>query len=339
MIRTIPLPWTNVYGVARTLAALGTAGTLAFSSARTLFRPVALTGEYPLCEGISAAGVFCLAPDGHTGLTWAKWLCVLLLLAVASGWRPRLTALPHAYISFSVYTGIAIGDGGDQITSVVTLLLVLPALGDGRRWHWQTAGREPDARENAGTAYRGAWALVGVTGLVLLRVQMSFLYFQAAVAKLPHTEWADGTAMWYWGTSLSFGAPPWLEPLMTPILRLPLGVALLTWLPLVVEMSLAVALLLPQRLRWPVMGAGLAFHLSIAVVMGLWSFAFAMAAGIVVLCCPLGGVLRRRVTGPGGRAGGQCAGETEVGVVERQLVKAESVSSSENPSSRASATA
>lgn len=126
----LPSPWTNVYGLARTLLALGTLLTLAFSNSATLFRPVAFQGEHPTCRGVEAGGVFCLVPGD--GLDATRWACVAVLLIVVSGWRPRLTALPHAYISFSVFTGIAIGDGGDQMTTVLVLLLTLPALGDSR---------------------------------------------------------------------------------------------------------------------------------------------------------------------------------------------------------------
>lgn len=285
MLTRIPVPWSNVYGLARTLIALGTAGTLIFSSTSTLFRPVALLGEAPTCQGMTSGGIFCLAPDG--GLTAARWLCVAVLLLVASGWRPRWTAPLHAWVSFSVFTGIAIGDGGDQVAMVLSLLLTLPALGDPRRWHWQ---RLPAAAAEQ----RRAWALAGTGALVLLRVQMSFLYFQACVSKLPHTEWADGTAMWYWGTSVAFGPPGWLRPVVEPLLALPLGVALLTWTPLFIEISLAACLLLRQRWRWYLLAAGVGFHLSIALMMGLWSFAFAMWGGLVLLCAPLGAHLALR---------------------------------------------
>lgn len=279
MLRRVPVPWTNVYGLARTLLALGTLGTLAFSSTSTLFRPVATQGTYPVCKSLMRAGVFCLAPEN--GLTAARWLCVAVLLLVAAGWRPRWTALPHAWVSFSVFTEIAIPDGGDQITSVLSALLALTALGDPRRWHWR---RLP---EGAAARHRRA-VLLGTTGLVLARLQMSFLYFQSSVAKLPHAEWADGTAMWYWGHSLMFGAPGPLQPLVDPVLASPVGVALLTWTPLAIEICLAASLLLAQRWRWRVFAAGVLFHLSIAVMMGLWSFALAMIGGLVVLCFPLG---------------------------------------------------
>ncbi|MBH1933017.1 HTTM domain-containing protein [Streptomyces sp. AV19] len=278
-----PFPWTNVYGLARTLVALGTIGTLAASSTDTLFRPVATLGDYPPCRSTAAASVFCLADSSHAGLTWIRWICVAVLLVVASGWRPRLTALPHLYINYSVFDGISIVDGGDQIGLVLSVLFVLPALGDPRRWHWQP----PVQLAEAGRV-RKVFALLGLSSLVVLKAQMCVLYFQAAVAKLPHSEWADGTAMWYWGTNPDFGPASWLSHLVTPVLSTSWGVAGMTWIPLAIELSLAVSPLVRGRARWYVMAAGLLFHLSIAVMMGLWSFALGMAGGILVLCAPLG---------------------------------------------------
>ncbi|CAM5320440.1 sporulation-delaying protein SdpB family protein [Streptomyces abikoensis] len=282
--RSISLPWGNTYGLARTLLALGTAGTLAFSSSATPFRPVVTIGEYPLCQGVTAGSAFCLVPRGQFDLL--RWLCVAVLLVVASGWQPRITALPHAYISFSVFSGIAIGDGGDQITWILSLLLALVALGDGRRWHWQVpAPRTSD--EPASRATR-LWALLGTSAWTIARLQMALLYFQASVAKLPHTEWADGSAMYYWANNSSFGFPEWIRPLTDPVVYSPVGIAALTWLPIALELALAASPLMSQRARWMLLPLGVAFHLGIAVLMGLWSFALAMGAGLLLLLGPVG---------------------------------------------------
>ncbi|GAA5060357.1 sporulation-delaying protein SdpB family protein [Streptomyces similanensis] len=282
----IPSPWTTGYGLARTLLALGTLGTLAFSDSATLFREVATVGHYPLCKGVTGAGAWCLVPTQDYDTV--RWLCCLVLLLVASGWRPALTAIPHAYIAFSVFTGIAIPDGGDQITWLLSLLIALVALGDTRRWHWQ-ANTDRTAGDQTGTKpHRRYLALLGTSALVLARLQMSVLYFQACVAKLPHAEWADGTALYYWINNYAFGAADWLHPVLNAVVQNPLGVALMTWLPLVIELSLAAALLLPQKVRWILLPIGILFHLGIAIVMGLWSFALAMTAGLLLLLAPLG---------------------------------------------------
>ncbi|MER5938256.1 sporulation-delaying protein SdpB family protein [Streptomyces sp. NPDC001928] len=279
--RTIPIPWATGYGLARTLLALGTLGTLAFSDAATLFREVATVGQYPLCRGVTAGGAFCLVEPDHYDTV--RWLCCLVLLVVASGWRPRFTAIPHAYVAFSVFTGISIPDGGDQITWVLTLLIAIVAVGDSRRWHWQhSPAQDPESQR------RGVLALLGVSAVVVARLQMAVLYFQSCVAKLPHAEWADGTALYYWVNNYDFGAPGWLRPTVSAVVHSPLGVAAMTWGPLVLEIALAAALLMPQKVRWILLAAGVLFHLSIAVVMGLWSFAFAMWAGLLLLLAPLG---------------------------------------------------
>ncbi|MEV0633395.1 sporulation-delaying protein SdpB family protein [Streptomyces sp. NPDC050619] len=319
MLTRLPLPWTNVYGASRSLLALGTAATLAFSNSATLFRPVAYSGDNPSCEGVEAGGAFCQVSAGH--LDWMRWACVVMLLVAASGWRPRLTALPHAYVSFSAFTGIAITDGGDQLTTVLSLLLAVPALGDRRRWHW--GHPEPDAHTRPG------WVLAGVSALVVVRLQMSFVYFQAVVSKLPHAEWADGTGMWYWGNSLAFGVPGWLHTLVGPVLANPVGVAALTWAPLFVEISLAATLLLPQRVRFFTLTAGVIFHFSIAVMMGLWSFAMAMWAGLLLLCMPLGATLQLRPSRSGDDADAE---DAPTRAAQPARTKA-TVSASDNPAS------
>jgi antimicrobial peptide system SdpB family protein len=276
--RSIPLPWAAGYGLARTLLALGTLGTLLFSDAATLFREVATVGQYPLCRGVTAGGAFCLVePDQYDMM---RWLCCLVLLIAASGWRPRVTAIPHAYVAFSVFTGISIPDGGDQIAWVLALLIAIVSLGDPRRWHWQPTPPSSNARPGL--------ALLGLSAIVVARIQMSVLYFQSCVAKLPHAEWADGSALYYWVNNYAFGAPDWLRPAVNAVVHNPLGVAAMTWGPLVLELALAAALLMPQRVRWMLLPAAVLFHLSIAVTMGLWSFAFAMWAGLLLLLAPLG---------------------------------------------------
>ncbi|MFE7933361.1 sporulation-delaying protein SdpB family protein [Streptomyces sp. NPDC057456] len=280
--RTVPLPWAAGYGLARTLLALGTLGTLLFSDAATLFREVATVGRYPMCQGVNSGGAFCLVSEDHYDAM--RWACCLVLVIAASGWRPRFTAVPHAYVAFSVFTGIAIPDGGDQITWILTLLIVFVALGDPRRWHWQPA----PSPEDRPSRHRTRWALLGAGALVVARIQMSVVYFQSCVAKLPHAEWADGSALYYWINNYDFGAPYWLRPTLGFVVDHPVGVAAMTWGPLVLELALAAALLMPQKVRWALLPAGVLFHLCIAVVMGLWSFALAMCAGLLLLLTPFG---------------------------------------------------
>ncbi|GGM55579.1 hypothetical protein GCM10011608_45570 [Micromonospora sonchi] len=268
-------PWTNVYGLARTLLALGTLGTLVFSPPSALFAPVAGMPDAPYCEGLGRISLFCVAPD-QPGV--ARYVAVAVLVVVASGWRPRLTALPHWWVSISVPVSISIPDGGDHVTQVLTLLLLPMALTDRRRWHWVAPADDTGRRETR---------LLTVTALVLIRVQVAGIYLHACVAKLGVTEWRDGTALYYWLADPMFGAPLWMRDALIGVLSHGTAVAALTWGSLALEFALVFGLFAPRR-RWPLLLAGgLALHLGIAVLMGLWSFGLAMFAALVLYLRPV----------------------------------------------------
>jgi antimicrobial peptide system SdpB family protein len=270
-------PWTNVYGLARTLLAMGTLGTLTFSPAEVLFTPAAGLPPPPYCAGLSHASLFCVLPADRLDL--ARIIAIAILLVTASGWLPRYTALPHWWVSFSVASSISIPDGGDQVTTVLTLLLLPIALADRRRWHWTTPPGRP-------TAARPTATLVAMAATVLIRIQVAGIYLQASVAKLGVTEWRDGTALYYWLNDPLFGAPVWLRGLLQPVLSFGPTVAALTWGTMALEFCLAIALVLPRR-RWtPLLVGGLLLHSGIAVLMGLWSFALAMFAALILYLRP-----------------------------------------------------
>jgi antimicrobial peptide system SdpB family protein len=268
-------PWTNVYGVARTLVALGMLTTLAFTPTEALFAPVRDHPPAPYCDGGRNLSLFCVVPQPHL----ARWLAVAVLLVVASGWRPRLTALPHWWLAFSMQVSMSIPDGGDQVAGNLTLLLLPIALTDRRRWHWS----DPEAGE---TQRREEAGLIAVAGLFLLRIQVAGIYLHACLGKLGVAEWRDGTAMHYWLNSPMFGAPGWLRWPVQHLLSFGPVVAGLTWGTLALEFTLAIALFLPRR-RWPaLLVAGLALHAGIAVLMGLWSFSLCMSAALVLYLRP-----------------------------------------------------
>src|SRR5271155_4570309 len=95
-------PWGSGLGLARTILALGTLGTLLATTPKVLMSPLAGEPPPPACGGL-----------GHGGQI-ARFVCVAILLLVASGWRPRLTAIPHWYVAWSLIANATIQDGGDQ---------------------------------------------------------------------------------------------------------------------------------------------------------------------------------------------------------------------------------
>jgi antimicrobial peptide system SdpB family protein len=268
-------PWTNVYGLARTLLALGTAATLVFNRPTTLFRPVWGSSQYPVCYGLSKIGLFCLASQ-HLELV--RWVAIALLALVASGWQPRITGLLHWWISFSLASSAVLLDGGDHVTTVLTLLLLPVALTDRRKWHWQS-GSESDSEP-------GIKELAALFALLAIRVQVAGIYLHAAVGKLRVQEWADGTALYYWFNNPDYGATPAIWNLLAPLLRHGPVITLMTWGSILLELSLFTALVMPKKVRIYFLPLGLGFHLTIAVIHGLVSFFFAMAAALILYLRP-----------------------------------------------------
>lgn len=271
--------WSSGIGLARTLLALGTLGTLLATDPAVLMSPLANGVLPPVCQGVARAGVWCVTPD----LTVGRWLSIALLLLAASGWRPRITAIGHWYVSWSLIANVTIQDGGDQVTAVLTLLLLPICLTDPRRWHWQppAAGDRPAAQPEPAR-------IVARIALLLIQIQVAVLYLHASVAKLGVAEWADGTALYYWSRHPSYGSPPWLRPVSDLVTHSPVGVAAITWGSVALEFALALAIVLRPAARRPLLVAGLLFHGLIALDMGLVSFGAAMSAALLLYLLPVG---------------------------------------------------
>jgi antimicrobial peptide system SdpB family protein len=272
MLTRAERPWTNVYGLARSMIALATLLTLLADSSENLFQPltVADPGSFDR-SAVAGASLFHLASN-H--LPAAKLVAVIVLLLVIVGWRPRLTALPHWWVTYSFAASASIIDGGDQIASTLSLLLLPVALTDARRWHW-------DAPGTGGTVA----STIAQTAGLLVRAQIAIVYLFAAMLKLDSAEWANGTALYYVWHSSTFGAPGFLRPLTDWVGRTVLVVPL-TWSVLVLEFCLAAALVAPLRFRTWLLPVALLFHAGIAVFHGMPTFALTMCAALVLYLRP-----------------------------------------------------
>ncbi|HET6583613.1 MAG TPA: sporulation-delaying protein SdpB family protein [Nannocystaceae bacterium] len=268
-------PWTNVYGVARSLIAGASALTLATNDSSALFMRASGMAAAPRCEDLGAAGLYCLIPS----LDLVRWVAIAVLLVTASGWRPRWTAIPHWYVTWSYFASATILDGGDQIASILTLLMVPIALGDRRRWHWQAPATAPAHGPLATSA--------ALAGILLVRVQVALVYAEAAVGKLRVDEWRNGTATYYYLLDPVFGVADWLRPAMEAVLFSAAGVIALTWGTIALEAALFAGLIAARPYRAVLLPLGIAFHLGIALFQGLPSFSLTMVAALILYLRPV----------------------------------------------------
>jgi antimicrobial peptide system SdpB family protein len=266
-------PWTNVYGLARSLLALATALTLMFNNTDILFRPSLGTEECPVCIGIVNISIYCIFKDN---LPLAKIISIVILLVVASGWRPKFMAIPHWYITFSLFSSAILCDGGDQVASVITLLMIPACLCDNRQWHWQPTQR-----------FTKIQALIANTSFIVIRIQVAVIYLNAAVAKFKVDEWTNGTALYYWLADPLIGLPNHFRNPILFLLKNPYIVSVFTWSVLMLELMLFAALLLKKEQWKYLLTIGLTFHFAILLFHGLISFFLSMAAVIILYLRPL----------------------------------------------------
>lgn len=265
-------PFNSSLAIARSLLALSTLLTVLLTPSETLFLRSPDNPDGVVCDSVAAQwSLFCTA-GGATPLT--VLLVVAVTVSVLTGYLPAVTAIPHWWVTWSFNIGSPIRDGGDQVAAVVSLLLIPLLLLDRRLNHWV-----PDRRWGS-----RSWATHGTawSALVLVWIQASVLYANAAIAKFAVAEWANGTALWYWIQEPSFRPP-------APLLRIAemtqsslAGAVIVNYGVMALELSAAVLLFVrpgSRRIALPIM---LMFHFCIGVMFGLWSFFLSMAALLVL---------------------------------------------------------
>jgi antimicrobial peptide system SdpB family protein len=268
----------RVVGVARAMIAAAMMATLLATPLNEQFGgdgyDVARSGtvwQASKCHGVLKVSLFCLTNPRHFDA--ARLIAIVVLAIVVVGLYPAFTCIPHWYVAWSCNAWLATQDGGDQIASIVCLLLIPICLLDRRPSHWSRS--DPRA---VGWVAR----TVTTTFFFLISLQMAALYAHAALAKLGRPEWVDGTALYYWLNDPQFGAQH--APLVGGIvghLSNPLLVTAITWGPIAIEASLALSLLQP-RWRRVTVPAGISLHACIGLLMGLTSFSLTMIACLLL---------------------------------------------------------
>ena len=267
-------PWTNVYGITRSILALSTFLTLLFNKTEYLFKPAAGIDSYPF--RILDFTLFGFGQDNYLMLTIFKYFALLILFLVIIGWRPRITGILHWYIALSVQSDMIVIDGGSQIAAILTFLLIPITLTDNRKWHWSKLERNNHTHSKI---------IVFIT-YFFIRLQIAIVYFDSVVEKLKVQEWVDGTAVYYFTKDPIMGFNSVFTMLSNWIVESPF-VVLITWLTLLVQMILVFALVLPKKYWKSILIVAILMHEVIALFLGLITFSLTMLGALIIYLVPI----------------------------------------------------
>lgn len=261
--------FTNVYGFSRSLLAIGTLLTLISNDSHILF-PEHLFSKFKLGHFLENINLFFLL--GYDNIWIAELIAIVILLSVVIGVYPRITGILHWWISFSFFTAGIIVDGGDQVTSVITLLLIPVTLLDSRKNHWYKP-KENNQKKN----------FIAFVVFVIIELQVAIIYLLAGIEKpFKVPEWVDGTAVYYWLNHNVFGTSEFLLKLLNPLMDYSTFISAMTWGTIIFEISLFGLFFMNREKRHKFLKLGIAFHLMIILFHGLVSFFFAMAAALTL---------------------------------------------------------
>lgn len=259
--------------LARSTLALSTLMVLAANSTQVLLHDPSRAELSPTsCHGAGSLGAFCLAPSQSA--EQVRWLLVLLCVPALLGLVPAVAAPLHAYAAFTVAANTVGIEGGDYLVATSTVVLAVVCLTDRRLQGWSSRA-----------SGRPTLAFIPAQVLLLgLRLQVAYVYLEAATVKQSHPIWADGSALWYWLQQPNFGARPEVRDFLTPVLAHGPVLHAMTWGVILTEYVLAVAVLSARRrnARFLTLAVAVSMHLVFAIVLGLITF-FVSMVGVLLL--------------------------------------------------------
>jgi len=260
-------------GIGRSLIALGTLITLVFNTSGVLFKPGVGFDIVPLCDRAKGLSIYCMLSDN---LELARYISIGILLVVIIGILPRITCILHWWVSFSLNCCTLTLDGGDQVASVLTLILIPICIFDKRKSHWIKASNANSSQHNKNES------IFSIVSYVVLQIQVSIIYFHACVSKFNIPEWSNGTALYYFVNSPLLGVNTVISDFTYFFLTSNLSIAILTWSALLLEFFLFSALFFNQRMKDIVFTFGMIFHVLIGILFGILTFSLIMIGTLVL---------------------------------------------------------
>lgn len=219
--------------------------------------------------------LFLILPSSE--IKYSIFISILILLLVITGFLPKITSLLHFWVAISFLNTSIIIEGGDQIATTITLLLIPIILIDKRKNLWSDRKIKYSYFENISCNFF----------LLIIKTQMCVLYFHAAIGKLIIDEWLDGTALYYWITHNIFGVHPSLKIFFEHLLKSPYFTTTITWSVILIELLLSVSFFFTDKLKETMLKLGLFFHLLIFLLMGLFNFWLYMSACLILYLYPV----------------------------------------------------
>ncbi|MFO0323292.1 MAG: sporulation-delaying protein SdpB family protein [Bacteroidota bacterium] len=265
--------YTNLFGLARTLLSCSLLLTLSFNSPYDLFphmKGVPVNSLLKIESIYNSLNFFLLL--GISKIKVMYYIAITLLFITSIGFLPSLFCVIHWWIQYSFINSSSCVDGGDQIASNISLMLIPIFIFDNRIWHWQNIRIE-----------NIKWQKIILSNVVrkLIRIQMCVIYFHAAVGKFNVTEWVNGTAIYYWLNSSFFRMSPNLERITMFIISNPIISGVITWGVIIIEIILSFAFLSDKKYRSKLFILAVIFHSFFIVYFGLVSFFLVMLSGLI----------------------------------------------------------
>ena len=203
-----------------------------------------------------------------------KVLSIIILIATISGILPRITGLLHFAITFIFFKSCACIDGGDQLATNLSFLIVPLSTLDRNNNHWNNSRGMFKSEFGKSFYFFVYW---------LICIQIAIVYLHSSIGKLSVDEWKDGTALWYWITHESFGSSYFILKFFKWILSYPWIVYSLNWFVIILELLIALMLFVPKNQLLPkyISYLGIVLHICVILIHGILTFSLVMIGSLI----------------------------------------------------------
>ena len=211
---------------------------------------------------------------GFSKLDISRYVSILILISVISGYFYKITSILHWYISLSFSLNAYNVDGGDQIAPVICILLIPITFCDERKNTW---------KRDIKSIHPSYKIFLSNIFLRLTQLQVAIIYLSSGISKLNVPEWLDGTAYFYWFNDKSVGAPSYIKSLIGNLFSNSYAVTSVTWGTIIVEILLFCCFFSKNKTFRKIMFLlGISFHILAALIHGIVSFCIVMVGCLII---------------------------------------------------------